>query len=205
MTRASTPSAPPSRRPGAPDAHRDRHGQRRDHRQQVDHRQPGGGQPASAWSRQQPSLPTSRSPSRSPPRTPSATRPPAYTGTVHFTSTRCDAGTVLPADYTFTVGRCNATAHTPSARSYKPLATRPSRRPTRVTASITGTSNTIAVAPNALLGQVATTDADFKNTDGFDVLFTKGSSGSNLKLKNTNPGNVPLPPDADERDRRDHP
>ena len=57
-----------------------------------------------------------------------------------------------------------------------------------VTASITGTSNTIAVAPNALLGQVATTDADFKNTDGFDVLFTKGGSGSNLKLKNTNPG-----------------
>ena len=96
-----------------------------------------------------------------------------------------DVATVLPANYTFTVA--DAGTHSFSAK-LQTVGNQTITATDTVTASITGTSNTIAVAPNALLGQVATTDADFKNTDGFDVLFTKGSSGSNLKLKNTNPG-----------------
>ena len=109
----------------------------------------------------------------------------SYVGTIAFSSTDVDVATVLPANYTFTVA--DAGTHSFSAK-LQTVGNQTITATDTVTASITGTSNTIAVAPNALLGQVATTDADFKNTDGFDVLFTKGGSGSNLKLKNTNPG-----------------
>jgi hypothetical protein len=108
-----------------------------------------------------------------------------YTGTVHFTSTDLDAGTVLPADYTFVTGENGS--HTFSAK-LQTVGSQTITATDTANATITGTSNPILVGPNALLGQVATTDADFKNVDGFDVLFTKGSSNSVLKLKNTNPG-----------------
>jgi uncharacterized repeat protein (TIGR01451 family) len=107
-----------------------------------------------------------------------------YTGTVHFPSTDGDVATVLPADYTFTA--TDAGTHSFSAKLQ-------TVGPQTITATdtaypiITGTTS-IAVGPNALLGQVATTDADFKNADGFDVLFTKGNVTNQLKLKNTNPG-----------------
>ena len=107
-----------------------------------------------------------------------------YTGTVHFTSTDSDLGTVLPANYSFLAGDLgtrltSATLQTVGNQTISATDT--------VTSSITGTSNTITVAPNSLLGQVAASDADFKHIDGFDVLFGKGSTNSVNKLKNTIP------------------
>ena len=96
----------------------------------------------------------------------------------------------MPANYTFTsaIGQDNG-SHSFSAK-LQTVGIQTITATDTVAPSITGTSNPIAVTPNALLGQVVTTDADFKNVDGFDVLFTKGSNNSVLKLKNTNPGTL---------------
>ena len=64
-----------------------------------------------------------------------------------------------------------------------------------ITAAYTGTPDftvssdtaTLTVNPGELLSDVANLDADFKHIDGFDVLFSKGSTSTTLELKNTNP------------------
>jgi len=67
-----------------------------------------------------------------------------YTGTVHFTST--DPAATLPADVTFTAGMAGVGTF---AATLKTAGNRTITATDTVTASITGTSNTIAVSPAA--------------------------------------------------------
>ena len=104
-----------------------------------------------------------------------------YAGTVHFTSTDGDPAVVLPANSTLTngFGTFNATLQTAGNQTLTATDTAHN--------SITG-ADIIGVAPGQFLSNVSAADADFKNIDGFDVLFGKGSVSPQLKLKNTNPG-----------------
>ncbi|MEK6191888.1 MAG: Ig-like domain-containing protein, partial [Chloroflexota bacterium] len=49
---------------------------------------------------------------------------------------------------------------------------------------------TMTVNPGDLTVGGVVTDADFRQMNGFDVLFTKGGTNTTLKLKNTNPGTM---------------
>jgi len=68
----------------------------------------------------------------------------------------------------------------------------------KVTASFSDATNYAAsthdpalnIVPDFFQTDTANLDADFKQIDGFDVLFGKGSSNSVLELKNTNPGTM---------------
>ena len=75
---------------------------------------------------------------------------PAYTGTVHFTSS--DAQAMLPADYTFT--GTDAGVHTFSGVTLKTAATQSLTATDKATAGITGTQSGIVVNPAAVASLV---------------------------------------------------
>ncbi len=145
-TTAATPSAPPSRRPASSRSARPTRPTARS----------TAARPRSPSPRPRPrpvvagfTDPTTAGDSHtlhaSRPRTPTATPTPAYTGTVHFTSS--DAQAVLPADYTFT-GRLTHGSHTFSA-TLKTAGEQSITATDTADGSITGSQTAITVTPAA--------------------------------------------------------